>query len=123
MAKPYLDGKPRSATPHLSYPRHVFLDLRSLQFHRESVPVASVLRLRCRRRLVLCGRNLLTAESWLPAQLPSTSSNSTPAVLCGCTNTYRWPPAPVLISFDTRRTPSLFTFSTAAARSGTRIQT
>src|SRR5260370_37552663 len=53
MAKPYLDGKPRSATPHLSYPRHVFLDLRSLQFHSESVPVASMLRLPRRKSVPL----------------------------------------------------------------------
>src|SRR5580700_3719506 len=53
----------------------------------------------------------------------STSSSRTPPVLEGCTNTYLWPPAPVLISSETRRTPSFFSRSTAARKSGTRRQT
>src|ERR1022692_4539579 len=53
---------------------------------------------------------------------PSTNSSSTPPALAGCTKTYRCPPAPILISFETNLTPSFFRRSTAAARSGTRRQ-
>jgi hypothetical protein len=55
--------------------------------------------------------------------LDSTNSSSTPPVLEGCTNTYLCPPAPVLISSETRRTPSFLRRATAAGKSGTRRHT
>src|ERR1700722_13813868 len=53
----------------------------------------------------------------------STSSSNTPPALDGCTKTYLCPPAPILISSETRRTPSFFNRSTAADKSGTRRHT
>ena len=52
-----------------------------------------------------------------------TSSSSTPPVLEGCTKTYWCPPAPVLISSDTSRTPSFFRRATDAGKSETFRQT
>src|SRR5271166_3419334 len=54
---------------------------------------------------------------------PSTNSSKTPPVLEGCTKTYLCPPAPVLISSETRRTPSFFSRATAAGKSGIRRHT
>ena len=58
-----------------------------------------------------------------PLQAASTNSSSTPPALDGCTKTYRCPPAPTLISFETSLTPSFLRRSTAAVKSGTRRQT
>src|SRR5207248_3318835 len=53
----------------------------------------------------------------------SVSSTKMPAVVFGCTNAMRWPPAPRRGTSSTRRYPAARQRSSARSRSGTRYQT
>src|SRR5439155_11091467 len=89
--------------------------LRVEQFQWSALPLLHTAPTRCCRFCRKCLRPESACQS-----ADSTNSRSKPPVLEGWTNTYSWPPAPVLISSDTRRTPSRLSLSTVPRKSGTR---